>query len=341
MNPYTNRVPIQDPDEFYNRKTEVEKTFMRIGGSRPQCISIVGETRIGKSSLLYHIANKSVRKKHLGDDSEDYIFVFCDLQEKSNMDVSDFFFLVTKKIDEEAPGYFEKPIPEKMTFDSFSKLIQGLEKRGKKVILILDEFNVVTNNEKFGREFFSYLRSIASKHDVAYITSSRKDLQELCHTQGIKDSPFFNIFTHMHLGLFERESARELISVPSKREGIPLEDYAEFVFELAGYHPFFIQIACSNLFEHLKEGQKVVRKKFYEEAEDHFEYMWYHMDSEDEKCLKAIAESKELDRKLRFLAGKLAKRGVLIEEDGIYEIFSDCFKDFILKEIQKEEIYKR
>ena len=47
-----NRVMIQDIEEFYGRDVEVEKIYSRIGSSRPQSISIVGERRIGKSSLL-------------------------------------------------------------------------------------------------------------------------------------------------------------------------------------------------------------------------------------------------------------------------------------------------
>ncbi|HSE99153.1 MAG TPA: ATP-binding protein, partial [Blastocatellia bacterium] len=54
-NPYLNRVAIKDPRQFFGRSREVSKIFSRIGASRPQSISVVGERRIGKSSLLYYI----------------------------------------------------------------------------------------------------------------------------------------------------------------------------------------------------------------------------------------------------------------------------------------------
>jgi len=171
MNPYTNKVIIRNPANFYNRKAEVVKIFSRIGGPRPQSISVVGERRVGKSSLLYYICNESVREDFLKD-FEDYIFVFCDLQQKSDIDIDDFFSFVTKLIAEEVPEFFEENLLEKVTYDSFFKLIQSLDERGKRVILALDEFDVVTNSEKFGPEFFSYLRSLANSYNVAYITSS-------------------------------------------------------------------------------------------------------------------------------------------------------------------------
>jgi len=345
MNPYTNKVIIRNPANFYNRKTEVAKIFSRIGGPRPQSISIVGERRVGKSSLLYYICNESVRRKFL-QDFEDYIFVFCDLEEKTDMDVDDFFTLVAKKIAIETRRFSEKDLFEKVTYDSFLKLIQELDISKKKVILAFDEFDVVTKNENFGSEFFSYLRSLANSYNVAYITSSRKDLQELCHTEGgIEYSPFFNIFTHMPIGPFDRESALELIREPSKREGIPLEEYSEFIFELAGFHPFFLQVACSNMFEYLdlhgsidEEGFQNVEENFFEEAEDHFEYMWDHLEDGERRCLSTIAESEELmDRKLQFIAKKLVKRGFLTKDGRDYKIFSKPFKNFIFCAIEEEK----
>ena len=99
MNPYTNRVTIRNPENFFNRKVEVNRIFSRIGGIRPQSICIVGERRVGKSSLLYYVCNEHVGKKFL-EEFETYIFVFCDLQQKSDMDVDGFFTFATKEIAE-------------------------------------------------------------------------------------------------------------------------------------------------------------------------------------------------------------------------------------------------
>ena len=49
MNPFINRVMIRNPEDFFNRKAEIKKIFSRIGASKPQSISIVGDRRIGKS----------------------------------------------------------------------------------------------------------------------------------------------------------------------------------------------------------------------------------------------------------------------------------------------------
>jgi len=344
MNPYANKFIIQNPEDFCNRKTEVKKIFSRIGGSRPQSISVVGERRIGKSSLLHHICSKKVRKYFLKG-FKNYIFVFCDLQNKEKMDVDNFLTLVSKKITEEAPDFSEKNLLERVTYDSFLKLVQDLDKRNKKVVLVFDRFDVVTNNEKFGPEFFSYLRSLANSYNVAYITSSRKDLQESSRNGEIKDSPFFNIFTYIPLGLFDKKSALELISKLSKREGIPLEKHAKFIFELAGFHPFFLQIACSKLSEYLdlhksidEEGFQTVEENFLDEAKSHFGDMWKDLKGEEQECLRTVARSEELDQKLKFLARKLERRGFLTNDNEDYKIFSKSFRDFILGKTKKKVI---
>lgn len=204
--------------------------------------------------MLYYICNEKIREKYL-ENPEKYISAFFDFQEKKNMSVKEFFFIVTEKIAEQLPEKSDDLLQD-FTYDSFLKLIKIIVKY-RNVILVFDEFDAVTTNENFISEFFSFLRSIANSCNVAYITSSRRDLQDLCHASEIKDSPFFNIFTRIPLGSFDEESTAELISIPPKREGVPLEKYQNFIVELAGNHPFFIQVACSNLLRLYQKARKM------------------------------------------------------------------------------------
>ena len=156
MNPYTNRVIIRTPENFFDRRAEIKKIFSRIGASRPQSISIVGDRRIGKSSLLYYICNENTRKKYL-ETPERYIFAFFDLQEKKKMNVQDFFRIITEKISEQLPERYEDLVQD-FTYDSFLKLIKTLVKY-RNIILVFDEFYAVTTNRNFSSEFFSFLRT--------------------------------------------------------------------------------------------------------------------------------------------------------------------------------------
>ena len=63
-NPYLNRVMIREVSDFYGRRREVAKIFARIGAARPQSVAIVGERRIGKSSLLNYLCHPEIRRQH-------------------------------------------------------------------------------------------------------------------------------------------------------------------------------------------------------------------------------------------------------------------------------------
>ena len=103
-----------------------------------------------------------------------------------------------------------------------------------RLVLLLDEFESITKNPNFGADFFAFLRSMANTQEIAYVTTSARNLQELCHTQEIADSPFFNVFSNLHLGPFARREAMELIEQPSAQAGVPLGEYADAILKMAG-----------------------------------------------------------------------------------------------------------
>jgi|SRR5712692_8531477 len=52
-NPFTQRGAIRDPAQFFGRQAELNQIFSCIG--KMQSVSVVGERRIGKSSLLHYV----------------------------------------------------------------------------------------------------------------------------------------------------------------------------------------------------------------------------------------------------------------------------------------------
>jgi len=92
-NPYLNRVMISHPSMFFGRSAEVKRSASRICAQRPQSISIVGERRIGKSSLLNYLHNPQTRIQML-DEAERYICLFIDFQQLRKIDEGQFLRLI-------------------------------------------------------------------------------------------------------------------------------------------------------------------------------------------------------------------------------------------------------
>jgi serine/threonine-protein kinase len=200
----------------------------------------------------------------------------------------------------------------------------------------MDEFESITTNPGFDMQFFSFLRFLANNYKVAYVTSSYHDLQQMCHDEDIADSPFFNIFSTLSLRTFSRDEAVELICGPSQSEGIPLEPHIDNILGLSGYFPFFIQIACSAVFEYLAENEDGepdwtrISEVFREEATQHYQYIWDRMDENFQNNLSRIAAGKKVDKKFRHVNDDLVQRGYLVESNGRMELFSKPFQDFVL-----------
>jgi serine/threonine-protein kinase len=330
-NPYLNRVAIKDPRQFFGRGREVSKIFSRIGASRPQSISVVGERRIGKSSLLYFINHPDVRARFL-DRADTYTFVFIDLQQKRRLTLTEFFkemfALVAKEIGDESVTTLDPG------FDSVRAVLERFRRDGRKLVVLFDEFDAITTNRAFDLEFYSFLRSIANNYDVAYVTSSARDLQDLCHTQLIADSPFFNIFTNVFLRAFSRKEAIELITRPSSEAGLPLEGYARRIMEIGGHFPYFLQIACSAYFDHLSENEgkldrEEVEATFLDEAKGQFRFIWDHMNEGQRRAIRDFNENGRVEKEQEHIYEDLKRAGYFIEDDRGPRIFSTLFQSVI------------
>ena len=330
-NPYLNRVAIKDPSQFFGRTREVSKIFSRLGASRPQSLSIVGDRRIGKSSLLYYISNKEIRSKFL-DRPESYIFAFIDLQQRRNLTLNEFFneliTLIGREIQDNGPA---RP---GSGFDLVRSLLERFRAEGKKLIVLFDEFDAISTNQAFDLEFYSFLRSLANNYDVAYVTSSARDLHDLCRSQLIADSPFFNIFTNVFLRPFSRLQAMDLITKPSAAAGLTLEGYARRIMELGGYFPYFLQIACSAFFDYLTDNegranQEEIEAAFLDEAKGQFRFIWDHVSERSRRCIRDFIAHGQVSKEQEHVYQELRRAGFFIEDDRGTRVFSTLFSSVV------------
>ena len=79
-NPFFNRSAVHNPALFIGREELIRKIFSRIFSAKPQSISLFGERRIGKSSILSQINSPLIQGKYISN-PEKYIFVYIDFQQ--------------------------------------------------------------------------------------------------------------------------------------------------------------------------------------------------------------------------------------------------------------------
>jgi serine/threonine-protein kinase len=345
-NPYLNRVMIRVPEDFYGRKSEIQRIYARIAAAaRPQSISVVGERRIGKSSLLHYLYHPKNRKKYLAD-PEHCAFAFIDFQEEPLTSLTEFFKTIYNALMQEYLGEFK--IALSPDYQGFRSLVRAFDAQGMRMIILFDEFEKVTSNPLFDPEFFAFFRSMANKYNIAYVVTTAKDLQSLCHSKAIATSPFFNIFSNLNLGAFKPEEAHELICGPAAAAGYALEPFVDDILPLAGLFPFYLQIACSVFFELAKDGRKrdaamlrEAKRQFLEEAGVHFRNTWEKFSSEEQKLVAGIITGKKPHEAQSYLVNKLIKESYLAEKNNQLALFSAAFAEYLRENLGVSTVWKK
>lgn len=328
VNPYLNRTAIRDDTAFVGRTAELTRLFNRIGGSQPQSVSIVGDRRIGKSSLLRAIIAR--RGKHLARPDR-YHFALLDVQSRIEWSVDKFFERVISEID---PPF---PHPEGDSgchYEGFEEWVRLIQKNDRVLVILIDEFHRLMQDEGFSLEFFNYLRSLANSYPVSLVVTSHVDLHTLSKDHNLSGSPLFNILHKLHLGPFSEDEARHLIRTPSALEGCPLDADEPWIIRTAGHWPLYLQIACSVAYEWRTEhaghplDTAVVDRRFMEEAEAHFVSTWRVFSEEERHIISAVARNQPLETHAAPGVESLVRRGYLERRGPQLNLFCEPFRAF-------------
>ena len=362
-NPFTFGNPIRDADLFIGRQADLRQIVNRLRASAHESTAIVGERRIGKTSLLKHLEDKA-NASALGLPPEEFCLVYMDFQGLADITPERFWSRVLQKIERAicnpalAPEI--KEIRTQGNFDLFDleDLFTMIADDGMTVVLLLDEFEYVTQNPNFGSDFFGGLRALAIHHNLPLVTATRRELVDLCHSEELKGSPFFNIFASIVLRPFSNEEVSDLIACYLQGMGVEFsEEETQLILALGGGYPFFTQMAAHYLFDAKSSGlageplAESVASAFDEQADSHYQYMWARCTESEKVTLLAVSTANQQETTLETRATlenlasrhprahldvpELAKRGLLIENkgEGTYRLLSKSLERWIECEI--------
>jgi len=203
-NPFFYGGRIENPNDFIGRKAELRVIFSALetfSAGQAQHISIVGERRIGKSSLLYNIIQTYQQRLNQPDC---YRFIFVDLEGPNSHSLHGLLGFILKNLNLPASNH-----------PSLSEFADALEKLHDKrkicPVICLDEFEQLVNHkDEFPNSVYETFRSLGSNNKVAFLTASKTPLFELIQ-QSNMTSTFPNIFRQKQLGVFNPAEARQLL----------------------------------------------------------------------------------------------------------------------------------
>jgi hypothetical protein len=309
------------PERFFGRTNIVRRIFSRIGAARPQSVAVIGGLKSGKSSLLAHLAHEAVRASYLPDDSR-YTFLSLPGDDDPSLDAAAFLDRLSGALGA-PPGA-----------GGYARLQQAVEERhraGSHLVCFFDDFHFITRNTNFPLEFFSFLRSLANNFNLAYVTSSFLELQKLCVAKDIEESPFFNIFTNIALGLMEPAEARSLLAALTGWSDSDAERPADW----AGHFPYVMRLVAAACPDG-PPGEAQYEKTLLPRLKEYFAGVLAILPRAAFKPLRELGRGKTVDPREAHLLKPLVRHHFLIDDDDALSFFSEAFRLFIAKHAAPE-----
>ena len=308
--------PVEHPREFFGQKNIVRRIFSRVGAPRPQSVAVIGGRKVGKTSLLRYLAHREIIAEYLPAATK-YLFIHREIENDPGMDAPRFLKSLGRLLSVDG-------LDADTAYNKIQRKVEDLHASGKKIVLFFDDFHNITRNTNFPLEFFSFLRSLANNFNLAYVTSSYLELQKLCVAKDIEESPFFNIFTNVALGILAEEDACALLGGLSGWDAATVKA----VVTWAGPLPYIIKLIArecgtapppNNQFE----------KLFLPFLKDYFALILSVLPREAYKPLKELAKGKDPDPRDAHYLKPLVRHHFLIDDEDKISFFSEAFKLFV------------
>ena len=336
-NPFFHRGAIRRVEEFVGREAEIAQTLDLLRNG--QSVSLIGPRRIGKSSLLLHLGQPTVRAAHRLDPPHS-LFVMLDCQELAGSPPEEVYELMLDGLLEAATvaGLALETAGQPGTYRALDRALQQVYAQGVSVVVLLDEFELLAANQHLTPYFFARLRGLTTKYGLAYLTASQRPLFAITAEEAVLSSPFFNIFVTVPLGLFSEVEAHELFARRLSRTAVTFPDeLTRYLMWLVGRHPFFLHIAGYHAMQALiaREARPVAQPADFAlplldgpievEAESHLGYLWQNLTPEEQHVL-AIT-----DGPLESLR-QLEQQCLLERSDGQYRYSSELLRRFVRRQ---------
>ena len=369
-NPFIYGKPV--PHEYFvGREEEVTACFNTLAGPVRGSVAISGGSRVGKTSLLTYVAQIGAAEGW-GQPHTTNHFVLLDCQSISRFSPTRFWHRVLDLLAHhvDTPSLLDKVAhlltQEDLDSAHFEQVLEALHATGQSLVLLLDEFEWVVKkdarNLEATRDFLSGLRALinTTPNVLSLIIATRLPLNVLC--QGIvadEGSPFYNSFIFRRLQPFRPHEVEQLIEQVLAHTNVVFDEQDQgYIRQIAGTHPFLVQLAGSLLFEAKSQNLPIADQyrsigiHFEEQARHHFGQLWDYSSPEEQTLLLLVAwqqyaqvwdSNVSLDwetyscllRRCERDLIRLAERGLVVKAEATPCIFSSVFAWWLMNEMRR------
>lgn len=307
--------------------------------SNGQSVSIIGQRRIGKTSLLYHVMDAPA-----GDETT-RLRVYMDCGALMALDQHAIYRALLEDIADalETAGITDVALAPLqgdavVTYRDFERALRHLFHHISQLVLVFDEFELLSRNANLKSDFFTGLRALAMRYAVTFITASQQPLLELTYANASTlSSPFFNIFATIRLGLFPSDVTKSLLNTLSAQSRVPFPpDLTDHLTMLSGGHPLFVQISGYHALDLLQNNHltpETLKERFTESILPHLEYYWRSLSYEEQRTLLTLPMASRCDYQRDSI--RTLEHACLIRRDDQNTLLylSPVLHEFVLKQV--------
>ena len=317
---YGNNKPVGEKEKLFGRKQPVDNIKENIQNDIKITLLHV-QRRIGKTSLI------TCLPQYFTDDIKFVNFSFQGYKENSIPEILNYL------ADDIAATIDEVPQKERKLADgtdNFFKLflpkIIDTHLSGQKLVLLLDEFDVLEEEDNKGKQLFNELKKA--------IKQQKKLFAILVFGRPLKDLNYLEAFLQqegqkaIEVGLLDYESTKQLIVEPAKGilkyEESGEKSTIDRIWKLSAGHPSLTQLLCSKVFVHCRDKKNNVVQR------DDVDSILSKAMEEGEAVLQGFLEPLDKNQKLFFRA--------VAEAQGIGIVSLEEINNKIIKPTEKISI---
>lgn len=305
-NPFADYGGIVFGDRFIGRKNDLRVIENRV--IRPKeagNLAIIGEPRIGKSSLVYQgimqrkdeLANQKILPIWINLATYDQPSTFFRELVRQCVDEIEDLDLLSKTIESSSHRALEERLSWNEGYSRIQRFFAKVRKAGYRVIFILDEFDAARILFKANITGFQGLRELSYRPEwrVNFITTSRRSIREI-ELQSGAISTLDGIFQKHYLGTFADEDLQQFFTRFLSIGISPSDVEKDRIFFYCDSHPYLLDMLGYEIVELFREQQKVNVEKAARQSEGSF-LDYYDI------IVKLLQEENRLNKLIEILFG--------------------------------------
>ncbi|GAB4470819.1 MAG: hypothetical protein Kow00124_07320 [Anaerolineae bacterium] len=326
--------------------------------SRASCVSVVGLSNMGKSTLLRSLCSPETAARYTETVGRRVDFIYVDCNGILELTGQGFYEVVLRSLREQiadcGPDLMQKieacyaqvvePESSFLVPLSFNKAMTAIiEQEDRDLVLLLDEFDEVFDALD-GRVFLN-LRALKDKytHSLSYVTATVRRLGARRADDAATEFVELSAPRTVILGPFRRSEADEFASAVIEEAGLPplSGDELDFLWLHTGGHPRLLRAMLSHLLElRLYHPQRYQQQGLswllHEMAHDvmvraECAHLWSQLGPEERDALTAVAVT-GLEGISPPVLQSLKEWGMLAERDGRTVVFAEIMADYVRRQ---------